>query len=108
MSILLFLAVAAILAGAAVLLAKGQEGIIRQIAVSLCTDAERDVGGGAGPLKLSTVVGLAYPLIPAFIRSFLTEKRLVKIVEDALVIARGIWKEKPELLTGGAGDDQPP
>ncbi|MBQ7957558.1 MAG: hypothetical protein IJ279_05915 [Clostridia bacterium] len=63
---------------------------------SLVTDAEEIYGQKTGQLKLNFVVKKIYAKMPIMLRTFLTEKKLEKIIEKILVKARESWQKQIE------------
>ena len=72
---------------------KGNKSVIMKMLYALVTEAERELGGGTGPLKLATVIAQIYPKLPSVLKMFLSEKTLTKWVNDALVAAKETWEE---------------
>ncbi len=60
--------------------------------LSLVTDAENLYGAKTGQMKMAFVVKKIYAKMPFVLRTFLTEKKLEKIVESVLLKAKEIWK----------------
>lgn len=78
---------------------KGNKSIVMRMLYALVTDAEQAFGAGTGSLKLAAVVDLIYPKLPAIIKTFISDKTLVRWVEDALAAAKKEWQKNPALLT---------
>lgn len=86
---------------------KGNKSVIMSMLVALVTEAEKQYGGGTGPLKLASVIDIIYPKLPAVIKTFITDKMLKKWVDDALAIAEKKWAENAEIakyINGGTGE----
>ena len=71
-------------------------GYLKADIFSLVTDAEEIYGGKTGKLKLNFVVKKVYEKMPVIIRTFLTEKKLEKIIEKVLVKAKESWLKQVE------------
>jgi membrane glycosyltransferase len=91
------LVVAFMLAVVIVLLAKKQYAILDKIILVLVTEAEKQYGGGTGAVKLAAVIDWVYPKIPAVIRLFITEARLVTTIERVLAEAKKKWDANPNI-----------
>lgn len=63
---------------------------------SLVTDAEEIYGEKTGQMKLAFVVKKVYAKMPVVLRTFLTEKKLEKIIERILVKAKESWQKQLE------------
>lgn len=61
---------------------------------SLVTDAENLYGEKSGEMKLAFVVKRVYAKMPLILKTFLTEKRLEKIIENVLVKAKNSWEKQ--------------
>lgn len=87
------------LAVAAVVFAvfKGNKSVIMSMLVALVTEAEKQYGGGTGPLKLASVIDIIYSKLPTIVKTFITDKMLVKWIEDALKIAKKKWEKNGEI-----------
>lgn len=72
---------------------KGNKSVVMRMLYSLVTEAEHTYGSGTGSLKLAAVVDAIYPNLPAVIKLFITDKTLVKWVEDALAAAKEAWQQ---------------
>lgn len=72
--------------------------LVRQQLFSLVTEAERAYGSGTGALKLATVVKVIYPDLPKLFKTFVTEKKLVQVIEDVLTEAKKKWETNSKLL----------
>lgn len=59
---------------------------------SLVTDAENIYGTETGQLKMAYVVKKIYSKMPLVLKTFLSEKKLEKIIESVLVKAKESWK----------------
>lgn len=102
-SVLVVLAVVAVVI---VLICRKEYALLDRIILVLVTEAEKQFGGGTGALKLAAVIDWIYPKIPAIIRIFITEERLVSIIERVLDEAKRKWDANPSLseyITGGEG-----
>ena len=78
---------------------KGNKSVIMRMLFNLVIDAEQAFGAGTGSLKLAAVIDLIYPKLPAIIKAFISDKMLVKWVEEALAAAKEAWEKNPALLT---------
>jgi hypothetical protein len=74
------------------LIKTGQTRILKQIAVTLVTDAEGECGAGTGVVKLSMVVAKLYGYLPSIVRVLFTEKQLVEIAESVLEETKKNWE----------------
>lgn len=92
--ILVILAVSSLVYG----IYKKDYAIVRKQIFSLVTEAEQAYGSGTGILKLSTVVTALYPKLPKLFKTFVTEKKLVRIIEDVLAEAKKKWASNEKLL----------
>lgn len=72
---------------------KGNKSVVMKMLYALVTEAEKELGGGTGSLKLATVIAQIYPKMPAVLKLFVSEKTLTKWVEDALAAAKEAWKQ---------------
>ena len=86
---------------------KGNKSVVMKMLYALVTEAEKELGGGTGALKLASVISTIYPKLPTVIKLFITEKTLTKWIEEALETAKETWKknaaiaeyiEKPEAV----------
>lgn len=77
---------------------RGNKSIIMRMLYNLVTDAERTFGSGTGEQKLASVVERIYPRLPFIIKLFVTDKMLVRWVENALKAAKEAWANNPELI----------
>ena len=82
----------AIIAAVIVALVKGEKQILTQILVHLVTAAEAQLGSGTGALKKASVIAQVYMYIPAYLKPFITETRLVAWMEAALDTAKKMWE----------------
>ena len=64
---------------------------------ALVTEAEKDLGGGTGSLKLASVIEKVYPKLPTIIKTFITEATLKKWIETALAAAKEAWAQNAKL-----------
>ena len=60
---------------------------------SLVTEAEKIYGEKTGQIKLNFVVRKIHKKMPLVLKTFLTEKKLEKIIESVLIVARESWKK---------------
>ena len=51
-----------------------------------------------GSLKLAAVIDAIYPKLPGIIKTFISNERLVRWVEEALAAAKEAWAKNPALL----------
>jgi len=65
---------------------------VKQMIVSLVDEAERLLGDGTGPIKLATVIQWLYPKLPTGIKMLISEKRLIKWIEEGLKEAKKLWE----------------
>lgn len=77
---------------------KGNKSVVMRMLYSLVTEAEQIYGAGTGSLKLAAVIDIIYPKLPAIIKAFISDKTLVKWVEEALAAAKEAWEKNPALL----------
>ena len=77
---------------------KGNKSVIMRMLYALVTDAEQALGAGTGSLKLAAVIDAIYPKLPAIVKAFISDKTLVKWVEEALATAKEAWAKNPALL----------
>lgn len=77
---------------------KGNKSVVTRMLYSLVTEAEQTFGAGTGTLKLAAVIDAIYPSLPAVIKIFITEKTLVRWIEEALAKAKETWAQNPALL----------
>lgn len=78
---------------------KGNKSVIMKMLYALVTEAEKELGGGTGSLKLASVIAKIYPHIPAVVKMFITEETLTQWIEEALLKAKEEWARNPALLT---------
>ena len=78
---------------------KGNKSVVMRMLYSLVTNAEWVYGSGTGSLKLAAVIDTIYPNLPTIIKAFISDKTLVKWVEEALAAAKEAWEKNPALLT---------
>lgn len=76
---------------------KGNKSVVMKMLYALVTEAEKDLGNGTGSLKLATVIEAIYPKLPAVIKVFITEKILVKWIEEALANAKDAWQKNSNI-----------
>ncbi len=77
---------------------KGNKSVVMHMLYALVTDAETQLGGGTGSLKLAAVIDVIYPKLPAIIKTFISNDILVRWVEEALAKAKESWEKNPALL----------
>lgn len=77
---------------------KGNKSVVTRMLYSLVTEAEQAYGAGTGSLKLAAVIDAIYPSLPAVIKIFITEKTLVRWIEESLAKAKESWAQNPALL----------
>lgn len=87
------LLIAAAVAAVVIFAYKGNKSVVMKMLYALVTEAERELGGGTGSLKLATVIAQIYPKMPAILKVFVSEKTLTKWVEDALAAAKKAWEQ---------------
>lgn len=76
---------------------KGNKSVVMRMLYSIVTEAEQIYGAGTGSLKLAAVIDAIYPSLPAVIKFFITDKTLVKWVEEALAAAKEAWQQNTAL-----------
>ncbi len=76
---------------------KGNKSVVMKMLYALVTEAEKNMGGGTGSLKLASVIEAIYPKLPAVIKMFITDAMLEKWVEDALKIAKEAWEKNSNI-----------
>lgn len=76
---------------------RGNKGVVMKMLYAMVTEAEKELGAGTGALKLASVIERIYPQLPVVIKTFVTEKRLQKWVEVALVAAKNAWSTNPQI-----------
>jgi len=89
-SILLIVAAVAIIT---ISIFKGNKSIVMRMLYALVNEAEHSYGSGTGSLKLAAVIDAIYPNLPAVVKIFITDKTLVKWVEEALTVAKEAWNQ---------------
>ena len=77
--------------------------LVRQQLFSLVTEAEKEYGSGTGVLKLASVVAAIYPKLPKLLKLFITEKKLVQMIENVLTEAKKKWDSNKKLLEESEG-----
>ena len=77
---------------------KGNKSVVMHMLYALVTDAETQLGGGVGSLKLAAVIDAIYPKLPGIIKTFISNETLVRWVEEALAKAKEAWAKNPALL----------
>lgn len=76
---------------------KGNKSVVMKMLYAMVTEAEKNMGGGTGSLKLASVIEAIYPKLPAVIKMFVTDAMLKKWVEDALVLAKEAWEKNTNI-----------
>ena len=76
---------------------KGNKSVVMKMLYAMVTEAEKNMGGGTGSLKLASVIEAIYPKLPAVIKMFVTDAMLKKWVEDALVLAKESWEKNTNI-----------
>lgn len=76
---------------------KGNKSVVMKMLYALVTEAEKNLGGGTGSLKLATVIETIYPKLPAVIKAFVTDAMLEKWVEEALTAAKTAWEKNEKI-----------
>ena len=61
---------------------RGQLKKIREIILSLCTNAEIEYGGGTGEIKRSSVIEAVYDLLPSWAKLIVSEATISRLVEE--------------------------
>ena len=93
---------------------KGNKSVVMKMLYSLVTEAEQIYGAGTGSLKLAAVIDAIYPKLPTVIKAFVTDKTIIKWVEEALTAAKDAWQKNDAIADyikkpaeEAAGDAQP-
>ncbi len=73
------------------------KSVVMKMLYALVTEAEKNLGGGTGALKLASVIEAIYPKLPAVIKMFITDELLQKWVEEALKIAKESWEKNSNI-----------
>lgn len=76
---------------------KGNKTVVMKMLYALVTEAEKELGGGTGALKLAKVIADVYPKLPTVIKLFITEKTLAQWVDLALDKAKETWAKNPAI-----------
>lgn len=76
---------------------KGNKSVVMKMLYALVTEAEKNLGGGTGSLKLATVIETIYPKLPTIIKAFVTNAMLEKWVEEALAAAKTAWEKNAKI-----------
>lgn len=76
---------------------KGNKSVVMKMLYALVTEAEKNMGGGTGSLKLASVIEAIYPKLPAVIKMFITDSMLEKWVEEALAVAKDAWEKNTNI-----------
>jgi hypothetical protein len=83
--------------------------LLQPVLFALCTQAEREFGGGTGRLKLADVLSRVVALLPDWAKTVFTTDELCGFIETALQKAKAIWKESPaltgDIVTNAVGLD---
>jgi hypothetical protein len=90
-------ALLAVLWGAIALVRQGELSKLKAILFKAVTDAEWEYGGGTGELKLAQVISWIYERLPAYIKPFISESTLKKLVNEAVEFAKLKWESNPRL-----------
>lgn len=61
---------------------RGQLAKVREIVLSLCTQAEIEYGGGTGTVKRSSVIEAIYELLPSWAKLFVSATTISRLVEE--------------------------
>ena len=77
-------------------------GWLEPVLLYLVTEAEREIGGGAGQMKLAAVVSWTLNKLPEKLKSIVTVEWLIEQIEKALKNAKDIWAKSPALICGAA------
>ena len=77
---------------------KGNKSVVMHMLYALVTDAEAQLGGGVGSLKLAAVIDAIYPKLPGIIKTFISNETIVRWVEEALAAAKKAWENNPALI----------
>ncbi len=101
------LVVLALLTFIIVLIVKKEYKLLDRVVFKLVTEAEKQLGGGTGALKLATVIDWVYPKIPAVIRIFITKDQLVKLIERVLEDAQEAWRKNQSISAYITAPDAP-
>jgi hypothetical protein len=96
------LLIAALIIALIVLYKKGEIKILKAILFALVTEAERQLGGGTGELKKSTVIDWIYDRMPSLLRLVFSRKEIESIIEEVLEYAKKKWATNPNLAIGTA------
>ena len=91
------LLIAAALAAVVYFAFKGNKSVIMKMLYAPVTEAEKDLGGGTGSLKLAQVVTAIYPKLPGIIKVFVSEKVITGWVEEALAAAKEVWAKNANI-----------
>lgn len=87
---------------------KGNKSVVMKMLYALVTEAEKNMGGGTGSLKLASVIEEIYPKLPTVIKMFITDTMLKKWVEDALIVAKDAWEKNANIAQYIAPVTDPP
>lgn len=63
---------------------RGMKTEVIRILRALVIEAEGAFGSGTGPLKYAYVIGYVYPLLPIYVKFFISEAKLDVMIEDAV------------------------
>ena len=83
---------------------KGNKSVVMRMLYALVTEAEKNLGGGTGSLKLATVVEAIYPKLPGVIKLFISADTLEGWVEEALAAAKVEWEKNAQIAAYIAPD----
>lgn len=76
---------------------KGNKSVVMKMLYALVTEAEKNMGGGTGSLKLASVIEAIYPKLPSVIKVFITDAMLKNWVEEVLAIAKEAWEKNSNI-----------
>ena len=69
------------------------------MAKALCTEAERELGGGTGAIKKAKVVTWVYEGLPDILILFIPQSVINKLIEIGLTEAKKIWETNTAVAT---------
>lgn len=78
---------------------------LRKIALKWVTDAEKELGGGTGKLKSSTVAAFVYSNIPDELKPMFSADEIQQLIDEALTEAKEYWEKNQkakEYIESGA------
>lgn len=76
----------------------GKKKELKALIYSMVILAEKTFGDKTGEYKYDFVIGRIYPLIPAPLKLFITEKMLDNLIEEAVQKLKERLKDNPSLL----------